>query len=544
MKPELYEHQKEALAFIQDKPTFALFMEQGTGKTKVIIERAEELFRANLIDGLVIIAPNQVHEQWLDEQFPMHSSLLPSEIRKYKWDGAYTIASKRLFSETLEFPGFSVFSFNVEAFQYDSVDPYIKTILEFKKCFIVIDESTRIKNGRRRLSRGKRGGAKRTNKILDLFEKTIYKAILTGTPTPRSPFDLWAQFEFLEKDFFKMDYFYFTHHHGIMIRKQNSYGQTYTSPIDVKEWSIVKNALKQIPSLTPRDLENLSCRFNLGTKDILTIAKMETYSPYKNLDRLKKDLERVTFFKKKEDCLDLPEKIYEKLYVTMSKEQQKLYKDLKQTMYAEYKGKELTVLNKMVMAIRLQMITGGLFPYTEVELNELLSSEQEAVFESHHRYLEIKESGKLQILLEDLEEVPEETSIIVWARFRGEVDMIHNALTEKGYSAQKFYGGSLMEVIEQFKNKLFQILVATQEKGGDGLNLQVSTLHYFYSNSFRADKRLQAEDRSHRIGQKQSVLYKDLIVKGTIDEHVYEVLKRKEDLINYFRTKSLEDLLK
>jgi SNF2 family DNA or RNA helicase len=55
---------------------------------------------------------------------------------------------------------------------------------------------------------------------------------------------------------------------------------------------------------------------------------------------------------------------------------------------------------------------------------------------------------------------------------------------------------------------------------------------------------LQAEDRSHRIGQTNKVLYKDLLCKGTIDEHIYEVLKRKEDLINYFREKEIEDILK
>ncbi len=155
-----------------------------------------------------------------------------------------------------------------------------------------------------------------------------------------------------------------------------------------------------------------------------------------------------------------------------------------------------------------------------------------------------KNNNKIKILLEDLEEVPLDTSIIIWARFRAEIDLIEKTLTENGYLCRKYYGGSDISVINDFKQGVFQILVSTTEKGGEGLNLQISTLQYFYSNSYKADKRLQAEDRSHRIGQKNNVTYKDIICKGTIDETVYRVLKMKEDLINYFRNKPIEEILK
>ena len=86
-------------------------------------------------------------------------------------------------------------------------------------------------------------------------------------------------------------------------------------------------------------------------------------------------------------------------------------------------------------------------------------------------------------------------------------------------------------------------MIATAAKGGEGLNLQIATLQYFFSNSFEGDKRLQAEDRSHRDGQTNKVLYKDIICKDTIDENIVAVLKRKENLIDFFREKPLEEVI-
>lgn len=538
--PPLYKHQKEALEFCTGKPATALFMEQGTGKTKVAIERAINLYQKGAIDCVLIIAPNSVKTQWVEEQFPTHSSI--EDFWGFIWDGCTTVKSKNNFFEVVGRVGLAVVSVNVEAFQSDTIDVYIRDVLHKRKVFVVIDESAKIKNGRRKVARGKRAGAERTNKILDLFEKVTYKMILTGTPTPNSPFDLWSQFEFLKQNFFGMDYFMFTHHYGIMVKHSN-YGaqKSYNKVIDQKEFNLIKSKIKAVGDLTPQNLEELAIRSGTTTSDIMKIAKMEKYSGYKNLDELKKKISAITFFVRKKDCLDLPDKVYETLYAVMGKEQTKIYDNLKKQMYAEYAGKEITVTSKMTMALRLQMVTGGLFPYAETEMK--VDKEGEEYFDTTFTSEDIKDNGKIEVLLDDIETVPEDTFIIVWARFRREIEMIEEALLKEGYTCDKYYGGSSDDVIVRFKNGEFRILIATALKGGEGLNLQIATLHYFYSNSFKADSRLQAEDRSHRIGQTNKVLYKDIICKGTIDEHVYQVLKRKEDLINFFRNKRIEEIL-
>ena len=509
MTPQLYEHQKKCLEFIKDKKYFALFMEMGTGKSKIIVEQSRYLFETNKIKALVIIAPNSIKEQWLSEQFLTHYG--NDNWRGFCWHGATTIREKNDFFELLYSNDnkLKVFSFNVEAFQSSHVDQFIRDIIELKDIFIICDESTKIKNGRRK-GRGKRAGAIRTNKILDFFsQRDCYKAILSGTPSPRSPFDLWSQLEFLKQDFFHMDYFYFTNYFGIQIQHTN-YGaaKKYYSVLCEKEYNIVKNELRKHEILDSQIIEQLAIKYGTNTKDIITINQMTQYSGYKNLDKLKEKISEITFFANKKDCLDLPDKIYETLHAEMDGEQKRIYNDLKKNLYTEYAGKELTVTNKMVLLIRLQAVTGGLFPFSETDIK--LKNDEEIVDVSfHNKYID--NSIKIKVLLDDLENVPEDTHIIIWAKFRAEIELIEKSLLENDYPCQKYYGGSNDSVIDEFKQGKFQILVATPEKGGEGLNLQIATLHYYYSNGFRADSRLQSEDRSHRAGQTNKVVYKDII---------------------------------
>ena len=538
MIPELRQHQKEACRFAADLfnkevKGFSLFMEQGTGKTKVILELASYLYKKNKIDTLLIFPPNSGKDQWVEEQVPLHCRVENKKRVPFIWEGKTTKKVNKEFSEVIESKDkLKIFSVNIESLQSDTIDFYIKMIVTHSKgVFVVIDESTRIKNGRRKPSRGKRAGAKRTNKLLDWFStRDCYKAILTGTPTPKNPFDLWSQFEFLKKNFFNLDYFFFTHKYGILIKRSTPKGdKSYHQVLSLKDYNIIKNELKRRGKVTPQIIMEISYKYNMKTEDIIKINKMEKYYPYKNLKELKEKISKVTFFVKKKDCLDLPPKVYETLKVVLKGEQKRIYKDLKKQLYAEYAGKELTVTNKMVLGMRLQAVTGGLFPIQKPD--------------GSYSFTYIENNGKLETLLEDLEEVPEETYIIVWARFRAEIELIEKTLKEEGYTCEKYYGGSENEVIDRFKKGEFQILVATTGKGGEGLNLQIATLHYFFSNSFEGDKRLQAEDRSHRDGQTNKVLYKDIVCKDTIDENIVAVLKRKENLIDFFREKPLEEVI-
>ena len=74
-KTKPFEHQLEAYEFVKDKPYFALFMEQGTGKTKTSIDICSQRYCKGEINAVLIIAPNHVHAQWGNEQLPIHCSV-------------------------------------------------------------------------------------------------------------------------------------------------------------------------------------------------------------------------------------------------------------------------------------------------------------------------------------------------------------------------------------------------------------------------------------------------------------------------------------
>jgi SNF2 family DNA or RNA helicase len=100
-----------------------------------------------------------------------------------------------------------------------------------------------------------------------------------------------------------------------------------------------------------------------------------------------------------------------------------------------------------------------------------------------------------------------------------------------------YYGGvsaddrALNKTEFQLGNKRF--FVGNAQTGGIGLNLTKATTVIYYSNTFSSDDRLQSEDRAHRIGQNDNVLYIDLEADDTIDHKIINALKFKKNLLDY-----------
>jgi SNF2 family DNA or RNA helicase len=534
-KTKPYKHQIQAYNKLYGKEFSALFMEQGTGKSKVAIDIACNLYHNHLIDAVLLIAPNGVHTQWANEQIPIHSSA-PDKIcvwstkktKKYQ-------ADLRMFLLRQDPCMLKWFCVNVDTF---SSQNHLSTFINYVKehnTYIIVDESTRIKNPKANrtfnicymLGEFK----KRYKQVTKVIPYSKYRSILTGTIITNSPYDLWSMFEFLSHNYFKVNFFAFKSRYGIEIRD--------THPATGREYfrSITPKEIHSILKYHEQKKDPIEISFLMGTtvENIRHILRNPAIRiPYKHLEELKEKIEPVSFIVRKVDCLDLPPKIYEKLYVEMLPEQKKVYKNLKDRLLAEYEGKELTVINKLTLIGRLQQVTGGFFPYTD-ELNNT----QIKAFSGN---------PKLNRLRQDIEEAGDE-KLIIWARFIAELNTLYTEL-KKAFpqkNIQLYYGGTSKEdrsqIIEDFKNGLVDIFIANPRTAGTGLNLQRSRFQYFYSNSYSLEDREQAEDRSHRIGIKQTVLYKDIIMKETIDESVHRVLSKKKDLLNYFREKSLKEFL-
>jgi len=536
-KTEPWKHQRNILAASFKMEYAALLMEYGTGKTWVVLNNVGVLWETQdprPIDALFVIAPNGVHEQWVIEQIPEH---FPDRIPIISrvWTGENTLKFRKSLEDfwNKRYDNhLKVFTINVEALQTKGrATSFAINFLQSFRSFLVVDESTRIKNHT----------ASRTKFIMDkLGPLAVYRRTLTGNEITRSPFDVYCPYEFLKSGFWKgiPNYFIFTHKFGEykknFIHKKSIKVDNFKCPRceDNPDKVLFKKANDRMFALCPE------CRGTLKEEELPTKARKllvneakfeyPTLLRYKNLDDLRERTTYCSFLARKEECMDLPEKIYQPIYTEMNPEQEKLYRDLKEELKMEYDGIEITVTVKIALSIRFQQIIGGFYPESEKPIGD--------------------KNPKIEALLYDLEDITTNDPIIVWARFRPELQHLAKRL-KKEYNGQVelYYGDTSREerlrIREDFRDGKVQFLVANQGVAGTGLNLQRSYMHYYFSNSFVAEDRWQSEDRSHRGGQKHNCLYKDIFIKGSIDDTLKASNQQKKDFAEFFKEKPLINLV-
>jgi SNF2 family DNA or RNA helicase len=238
---------------------------------------------------------------------------------------------------------------------------------------------------------------------------------------------------------------------------------------------------------------------------------------YRRLDELKEKLDRFAFRVKKEECLDLPDKLYVKREVDLTPEQIKAYNEMKAYAMAQIDGGLVSTVNALTQLMRLHQIVCGhakLDDGTVIELPNKRMDELLAVVE--------ETDGK----------------IIIWANYRHDIEAIKLALAkEYGMnSVATYYGDTVSEerqrIVDDFQdmNSELRFFVGNPSTGGYGLTLTAAHTMVYYSNSFDLEKRLQSEDRAHRIGQTKNVTYIDLIAVGTVDEKIVKALRAKIDI--------------
>ena len=127
-----------------------------------------------------------------------------------------------------------------------------------------------------------------------------------------------------------------------------------------------------------------------------------------------------------------------------------------------------------------------------------------------------------------------EGKAIIWANYQKDVAQIIEHI-EKEYgpgSVVDYYGltpqEDRQENIRKFQNgSECRFLVGTPQTGGYGITLTKANTVIYYSNGYDLEKRLQSEDRAHRIGQKKNVTYIDIICDDTVDEKIVKALRDK-----------------
>ena len=455
-KTKPYEHQLKALKKSHNKELFAYFMEMGTGKSKVLIDNVSMLYDKGKINGFLLVAPKGVYKNWYDSEIPTHM-VDHVEKKMVLWQANITKSQQQKLDSLFE-PGedLHILIMNVDAFSTSKGVEFAAKFLRCHRTMMAIDESTTIKNP----------DAKRSKHICSLGQYAKYKRILTGSPVTKSPLDLYKQCEFLGEGLLD-----FTSYYAFRTR-----------------YAILKT-------------------MNFGSHS----AKVPV--GYQNLQELSDKIAVFSDRVLKEDCLDLPAYTYQKRIIQLSKEQQKIYDQMKNVALAQMDGKLMTTSTALVQLMRLQQITCG-------------------HFKADDGTLKIIKNERVAALMDILEEV--EGKAIIWAHWRHDIDSIVKAI-EKEYpgSVMTYYGSTSTEdrakAIKEIQdpNSKIRFLVGTPQTGGYGITLTEANVMIYYSNGYDLEKRTQSEARINRIGQKRKMTYIDIICEKTVDERIVKALRKK-----------------
>jgi len=461
-KTKPYAHQLTALEKSWDKTEYGYFMEMGTGKSKVLVDNMAMLYDKGKINGAVIVAPKGVYRNWYSQEIPNHlsSHIQPKMVL---WT-ALTSKKKDKEYQTLFETGHDlhILIINVEALSTKKGLDFAAKFMRCHKTMLAIDESTTIKNP----------NAKRTKSILALGKEATYRRILTGSPVTKSPLDLYTQCGFLNSYLLGYDSFY-------------AFRNRYANMIDR----------------------------NFGGRRVQLIGS------YKRLDELADKLKGFSYRVLKDDCLDLPDKVYIRREVDLTDEQSKAYSTMKSAALASLKGKMATAPHVLTQMMRLHQITCGHLRNDDGTITEI-------------------KNNRLKELVELLDEV--EGKVIIWANYVYDIENIVKVITDEfgADSIVQYYGAISSEQrqknIEKFQdpNSKARFFIGNPQTGGYGITLTCANTVVYYSNGYDLEKRLQSEDRAHRIGQNKSVTYVDFIAPKTVDEKIVKALRSKMNIAN------------
>lgn len=249
---------------------------------------------------------------------------------------------------------------------------------------------------------------------------------------------------------------------------------------------------------------------------IVPTRKVERVVGYRNLDELRQKIDKFSFRATKDQCLDLPPKIYETVTVQMSDEQQAAYSSMKKYALSRVSDTQwATAKNAVGVLMKLHQITLG-----------QLIDEQGVTHQLP--------CNNLEVLSDVIDEMI--GKVAIWCPYRHSVASIVNHL-RKRYPERvvvEYHGGVPVglrpHIVKAFQDEDADFFVGTQATGGYGITLTNCRNVIYYGNSFDLEHRLQSEDRFHRDGQHWPVTYVDFVTPRTVSTKILKVLQAKKDI--------------
>jgi len=302
-----YDHQLAGMGamlnhFSRGEKEFALLMEMGCGKTKVLIDSCSFLYDNGYINGLLVICPNGVKGTWVKE-IETH---MPDHVDRnvVVWTGQKTKKHEEELQTlfVLDSVHLNILIMNVDTFTTDRGKKFADKFLMTKQALLSVDESTVIKNST----------ALRTKAITKLGNLARYRVIMTGSPITKSPEDLYAQCNFLNHELLGFSSIYTFRARYCQLQRLSFGGRSFNK-----------------------------------------------VTGFKNLDELNTKLQKFSYRVLKKDALDLPDQVWVKRLVSMTPEQLDAYMQMKKHALVQLKQETLTTTSVLAQLIRLHQIVCG-----------------------------------------------------------------------------------------------------------------------------------------------------------------------------------------
>lgn len=440
-----FEHQIDGFNFGLEHSKWLLGDEQGLGKTKQVIDIAvAQKLQYNYKHCLIVCGVNGLKWNWLNE-IKLHSNESAWILGQRMKAGKLVVGSTKDKIDDIN--------------ELDKINSYflITNVESLRDTTIQTKLGELCKDGTismvaiDEIHKCKNPSSQQGKGILKLQPE--YRVAMTGTPLMNTPLDLYIILRWL--GFEKHAFYTFKNHYAIM----GGYGG----------YEVVG---------------------------------------YKNLGELQEQLNDIMLRRRKEDVLDLPEKVYIDDFVDMTPKQEQIYKEIS----AEIKmniDKIQTSNNPLAELIRMRQATG----YTGI-LSSL-----------------IKESAKLDRLEEIVEEsVSNNRKVVVFSNWTQMTDAILNRLSAK-YKCSIVTGETKdterQNSVAEFQNGDSDVMIGTIGAMGTGLTLTAGTVEVFVDEPWNKALKEQAEDRCHRIGTQSKITIYTIMCKNTIDERIHDIVEKK-----------------
>ncbi len=482
---QLIEFEKSA-----DSKARALLWQMRTGKSKLCIDTACHQFKMGNIDAVVVIAPNGVHENWTRRELPIHHwETIEYNSLTWRTSVAGESGGKNGSKASREIWRESHKTFWAKA----------KKMMKYKGLawFSFSSSSVTRPDVRRLISRivynrrifiifdeshdFRTPGSKRTKMIRALANKCQAKRILSGTSVTNSPLHAWSQYELLEQE-----------------------------ALGFKRYKDFKNRYAEYTTETTRQGRNY-----------------EKLVSYRNLDELRDKMAPWSSVVLRSDCNDLPDLIRRTRSISINDEQVRVYRELRDQFLLEIGDDRISIGENSIRLAKLQQVLSGFIIDEYGDLYDIpgINPRLEAV--SDEVYLS---PGK----------------VIVWCRFRHDMDLVSERLMADGHKVVQYHGrisdtekARVRRLFEPGAENDIKVLVGYPTVG---LDLSAASEIIWYSHTFDAIMREQADERATAIGGRNVSLVE--ITAGGVDDYILDNVTEKISVAEALAGEGLKKVLR